>query len=401
MPITTLPPLALYIHTPWCVQKCPYCDFNSHTLKQSIPEREYIDRLLFDLESEMPSVWGRQLSSIFIGGGTPSLLSPESYDRLLSGIRALLPFYADIEITMEANPGTVEAEKFAGFFAAGINRISIGVQSFNDKYLSTLGRIHSANEAEKAFQIARNAGFKNINVDLMYALPQQTLDQAMQDLNQAIALQPEHISWYQLTLEPNTLFYNQPPTLPEDELICDMADAGIELLAQNDYQQYEVSAYSRGGNYRSQHNLNYWQFGDYLGIGAGAHGKITRADKNSITRISKRRSPKDYLNSEKPIIDRQRELTLDELPLEFMMNVMRLKQGVPQSLFFETTGLALNQISDVLRQVEQAGLISLKDQKIAPSEQGYRFVNETLAYFMPENFKHFSGLKNIKIKEIT
>ncbi len=400
MTITQLPPLSLYIHTPWCVQKCPYCDFNSHQLKHEIPEKEYIERLLFDLEQEMPQIWGRQLSSIFIGGGTPSLFSPQSYERLFSGIRALIPYFSDMEITMEANPGTVEADKFEGFYQAGINRISIGVQSFDNAFLTTLGRIHNGDEAKRAFDIARQAGFHNINLDLMYALPKQSLAQAIQDLNMAISLQPEHLSWYQLTLEPNTLFYHQPPPLPEDELICDMADAGIELLANNNYQQYEVSAYSKSGQHCSQHNLNYWQFGDYLGIGAGAHGKITRADEQTITRKSKRRNPRDYLDPNKSIIDTQKKIPQQELPLEFMMNAMRLKNGVEQSLFFETTGLLLNQIQPVLNKAVDQGLLELTENRIKPSAQGYRFINETLELFMPENFPQLETSKKIQFKSL-
>ncbi|WP_444995535.1 radical SAM family heme chaperone HemW [Aliikangiella sp. IMCC44359] len=400
MTITSLPPLSLYIHTPWCVQKCPYCDFNSHQLKTTIPEQEYIDRLLFDLEQELPEIWGRSLNSIFIGGGTPSLFSGKSYERLLSGIRALLPFHADMEITMEANPGTVEADKFNEFYQAGINRISIGVQSFNNQFLKVLGRIHDGSEASRAYQIAREAGFKNINLDLMYALPQQTVQQALNDLKMAIELAPEHLSWYQLTLEPNTLFYHQPPPLPDDELTCDMAEQGIELLTKHEYQQYEVSAYSSAGHYPSTHNLNYWQFGDYLGIGAGAHGKITRADTQTITRKSKKRNPKDYLDTNKAVIDKQQQILKEELPLEFMMNAMRLKDGVPTALFFQTTGLLISQIENALTEAEKQGLLTKDHDYIRPTEQGYRFLNELLTFFMPENIFINSNQDTIKIKRL-
>jgi len=401
MAITQLPPLSLYIHTPWCVQKCPYCDFNSHQLKKPIPEDDYIECLLRDLEQEMPSVWGRQLSSIFIGGGTPSLFSPQSFDRLFSGVRALLPFHADMEITMEANPGTVEAEKFKGFFDAGINRISIGVQSFDNHFLQSLGRIHDGDEALRAFEIARNAGFNNINLDLMYALPNQTIAQALDDLTIATQLAPEHLSWYQLTLEPNTLFYHQPPPLPDDEAVCDIAEQGLALLSSTGYQRYEVSAYSREGQFPSAHNLNYWQFGDYLGIGAGAHGKITRADNQTITRISKRRNPKDYLNPDKSFIDTSRQIPPAEFPLEFMMNAMRLKNGIDESLFFKTTGLLLGQIEPALAQAENAGFLERTESRLRPSPNGYQFLNELLECFMPENFSQLGSGEQIKIKNLS
>lgn len=400
MALTQLPPLGLYIHTPWCVQKCPYCDFNSHQVRNEIPEEEYIQRLLFDLEREMPNIWGRQLSSIFIGGGTPSLLSPRSFDTLLSGVRALLPFYADMEVTMEANPGTVEAEKFVGFRQAGINRISVGVQSFDDQFLHSLGRIHDGDEAQNAFQIARDAGFDNINLDLMYALPNQSVKEAMKDLSLAIELQPEHLSWYQLTLEPNTLFYAQPPQLPNDELLCDISEQGLALLQNSDYQRYEVSAFARAGQKPSQHNLNYWQFGDYLGIGAGAHGKVSRMDNQTITRKSKRRGPRDYLNPEITIVDNERAIPAQELPLEFMMNAMRLQDGVKASTFFETTGLLLSQIETALRKGESLELLDRSNDRIKPTEKGFNFVNELLEYFMPENFPELKDQPQIRITQI-
>jgi len=398
--ITQLPPLSLYIHVPWCVQKCPYCDFNSHQVKQNIPESEYIDRLLQDLESEIPLVWGRQLISIFIGGGTPSLFQPESYERLFSGIRALLPFNADIEITMEANPNSVESEKFKGFYDAGINRISIGVQSFQNDFLKSLGRVHNSDEAKKAFAIARNAGFNNINLDLMYALPNQSIEQALEDLQTAIDLQPEHLSWYQLTLEPNTLFYQQPPLLPDDDHIAEMASQGIQLLSKSGYQQYEISAYSRNGLKPSQHNLNYWNFGDYLGIGAGAHQKITRADEQTITRTSKRRHPKDYLNQQMDLIDNNKAIAMNELPLEFMMNALRLKEGFHPDLFFAHTGLLLGQIDPALKHAESLGLLEISKENIRASEQGYQFLNELLECFMPENLPKNLQVGDIKIKNL-
>ncbi len=401
MAITVLPPLSLYIHTPWCVQKCPYCDFNSHQQKeQNLPEKEYIDRLLFDLEQEMPDVWGRQLTSIFIGGGTPSLFSPESFDRLLSGVRALLPFQSDIEVTMEANPGTVEAEKFKGFFQAGINRISIGVQSFNDQHLKVLGRVHDSNEASKAFHIAREAGFKNINLDLMYALPKQNVKQAMADLQTAIDLKPEHLSWYQLTLEPNTLFYHQPPKLPNDDLLMDISDSGLSLLAENHYLRYEVSAFNRGGLYPSRHNLNYWNFGDYLGIGAGAHQKITRADTQTISRKSKLKNPKDYLNNNKKPTESFKVLEQQDLPLEFMLNALRLKDGFAEKLFFETTGLLIAQLEPQLLLAQKKKLIIREQGFIKPSELGYLYLNDLLEMFMADNLPLLSNQNKINIKSL-
>jgi len=401
MAITQLPPLSLYIHFPWCVQKCPYCDFNSHSVKNKIPETKYIDALLLDLEQELPKIWGRQLTSIFIGGGTPSLMNVESMDRLLSGIRARLPFLADTEVTMEANPGTVEADKFLGFYQAGINRISIGVQSFDDQFLSSLGRIHSSNEAVNAFEIARNAGFKNINLDLMYALPNQTISQAMDDLTIATKLKPEHLSWYQLTLEPNTAFHHRPPKLmPDDDLLADISEAGLDFLQQQNYQRYEISAFSFNGQHNSWHNTNYWQFGDYLGIGAGAHGKITRADTQQITRTSKYRSPKDFLDQQKPFIAQNKIIKPQELPIEFMMNAMRLKNGVEQGLFFQTTGLLLSQIQHAVKQCEQRGLLVKTNNQIKPTETGFKFLNDILSEFMEENFPKLSKQERIVIKEV-
>jgi len=401
MAITQLPPLSLYIHFPWCVQKCPYCDFNSHAIKQPIPEEEYIDALLFDLEQELPSVWGRSLTSIFIGGGTPSLMSSESMQKLLSGIRSLLPFI-DIETTMEANPGTVEAEKFNGFFEAGVNRISIGVQSFNNDFLSTLGRIHSSDEAVNAFKIARKAGFENINIDLMYALPNQSIQQAIGDLKIATELKPEHLSWYQLTLEPNTAFYHKPPAnMIADDLLADINDEGLKYLKDKNYHRYEVSAFSLSGENPAWHNTNYWQFGDYLGIGAGAHGKITRADNQQVIRTSKRRNPKDYLNKDKSFLDQTRVLQTQELPLEFMMNAMRLKNGIPEELFFQTTGLLISQLNQVLRKLVSRDLITHKDNIIKPTELGFRFLNDILSEFSAENFPNLDNSNKIDFRELT
>ncbi len=402
MAITELPPLSLYIHFPWCVQKCPYCDFNSHTVKQTIPEAEYIQALLTDLEQHLPAVWGRALTSIFIGGGTPSLMSVEAMEQLLSGIRARLPFLADTEVTMEANPGTVEADKFEGFFQAGVNRISIGVQSFNDVFLKTLGRIHQSDEARRAFEIARQAGFQNINIDLMYALPEQTIEQAISDLTIATSMQPEHLSWYQLTLEPNTAFYHTPPkNMADDDLLADIGEAGLQFLTDKGYHRYEVSAFSLNGKFPSWHNTNYWQFGDYLGIGAGAHGKITRADTQTIVRTSKRRSPKDYLNPDKAFIDNTRELAPQDLPLEFMMNAMRLKNGVAIDSFYPRTGILLKQIEPAIERCQARELAEISQGMLRPTANGFMFLNELISEFMPENFPELNIGQKITIKELS
>ena len=293
---TSLPPLSLYIHFPWCVQKCPYCDFNSHELKNSLDEKKYINALIDDLEQELPLFWGRSISSIIMGGGTPSLFSPESIDQLKSDLRARLTFSPDIEITLEANQDTVEFEKFKEFNTAGMNLLSIGIQSFSDDKLITLGRIHGRKEAIRADELAHDAGFSSFNLDLMYGLPNQSQQQAIDDIETAIALEPKHISHYQLTIEPNTFFHHQPPVTPDDDALWEMQLACQERLAKNDYAQYEISAYAMD-SFQSQHNLNYWQFGDYLGIGAGAHGKLTNAPEQTISRSWKVKQPKEYLNN--------------------------------------------------------------------------------------------------------
>ncbi|WP_223671096.1 radical SAM family heme chaperone HemW [Kangiella shandongensis] len=402
----TNPPLSLYIHVPWCVRKCPYCDFNSHAVKNvssdqqtefDLPEKEYVDRLLFDLEQELPKVWGRRLHSIFIGGGTPSLFRAESYDRLLSGIRALLPFEGDIEITMEANPGTFEAERFRGFRQAGINRLSIGVQSFNIKHLEKLGRIHDPEQAIAAAKFAHEAGFDSFNLDLMHGLPGQTLEQAMNDLQTAIQLQPHHISWYQLTLEPNTLFYQQPPQLPHDETLWDIQEAGQALLAEHGYEQYETSAYAKAPYLRAKHNLNYWQFGDYLGIGAGAHGKITRLDLGEIHRTTKKRHPKDYLQADWQSVAQQSVIPTHELPFEFMLNALRLLDGVPSQYFSQRTGIALSAIQPLIQQAVNDNLLDDSKQRLKPTEKGALFLNELLQRFIssPVVDNHQIDIKSI------
>lgn len=386
---TSNPPLSLYIHLPWCIKKCPYCDFNSHaTDKDALPETTYIDALISDLESELPRIWGRPIASIFIGGGTPSLFSAEAIDRLMAALRSRLTFYHNTEVTMEANPGSAEAERFKAYRESGINRLSIGVQSFDDKKLKSLGRVHNSAEAINAVAMAKAAGFEEINIDLMFGLPEQSITEAMSDLQMAIQQQPTHISWYQLTLEPNTVFYSRPPVLPDDDLLWTMQEQGQACLSDNGFNQYEISAYAKtssaGVNHQCRHNLNYWQFGDYLGIGAGAHGKLTHVAHGKIERYARHRIPQRYL--EKVVagsaITEARILHRDELPLEFMMNALRLNDGFHPSLYFEHTGLPLNQIQKQLEQAEASSLLEWSIDKIKPTENGQRYLNDLLEIFM-------------------
>lgn len=376
-----LPPLALYVHIPWCVQKCPYCDFNSHALKQGLPETAYIDALLEDLEADLFRVPGRELSSIFIGGGTPSLLSAEAIARLLAGIRSRIPFADDIEITMEANPGTVEAGRFAGFQAAGINRISIGVQSFDPAQLQKLGRIHDPAQASSAAHQAAGLGLRSFNLDLMHGLPGQTLEQALDDLRQAIALAPPHLSWYQLTIEPNTAFGARPPQLPEDETLWDIQEQGHALLLAAGYRQYEISAYAKPG-FECQHNLNYWRFGDYLGIGCGAHGKLTDAATGVIQRTVKIKHPKGYLDPARAYLDECWTVNADELPFEYFMNRFRLFEAVPKHEFSQRTGL--DEASQAARLQEAMACELLLDggDHWQVTELGHRYLNKLLQLFM-------------------
>ena len=378
----TLPPLSLYIHVPWCIRKCPYCDFNSHKATGPLPEQEYIHALLSDLSNELPLVQGRELHSIFIGGGTPSLLNPSAYKLLFAGIKQQVSFSSDIEITMEANPGTFEQERFNGFREVGINRLSIGVQSFHDVCLKELGRIHSGSEAIRAVSMARKAGFDNINLDLMHGLPKQSESMAMSDLQQAIDLAPNHLSWYQLTIEPNTVFWNKEPTLPEDDTLWAIQEQGQALLAKHGFEQYEISAYSQHG-FQSRHNLNYWQFGDFIGIGAGAHGKLTNLSNGSISRNWKTRQPSAYLEAAKnqTFLAGCRELEADELPLEFMMNALRLQLGVPTDIYEQRTGLELPEIQPTLEKLKKLELLENTVSRIQPSERGSLFLNELLEYF--------------------
>ena len=379
------PELGLYIHLPWCEKKCPYCDFNSHQT-DSIPEQAYIAALLNDLEQDLPLIWGRRIDSIFIGGGTPSLFSATAIEQLFSGLRSLLNFAPAIEITMESNPGSADAKNYLGYHEAGVNRLSIGVQSFNDQNLQTLGRVHNGAQAESAFAIARRAGFDNINLDLMFGLPAQSLAAAIADLEQAIALGPEHISLYQLTLEPNTLFHHQPPAnMPDDDLCWEQQTACQSLLAKHGYRQYEVSAYCLD-KHESKHNLNYWRFGDYLGIGAGAHGKITLGGENRVLRRVRQRQPRAYLErAGRDSISSETVLGDEDLLFEFMLNALRLKHGFETSLFHDNTGLSLNLLLPGLELARDKGLIEFNGAKIVPTELGFCHLNDLQVLFLQPN----------------
>ncbi|EJO91859.1 HemN family oxidoreductase [Ectopseudomonas mendocina DLHK] len=376
-----LPPLALYIHIPWCVRKCPYCDFNSHAAGPTLPEEEYVDALLADLDADLRHVHGRPLTSIFFGGGTPSLFSDRALGRLLEGVERRVAFAPDIEITLEANPGTFEQAKFKGYRALGINRLSIGVQSFQEAKLKALGRIHDGNEAVRAADMARAAGFDNFNLDLMHGLPEQSIEDALFDLRTAISQGPTHLSWYQLTMEPNTVFWSQPPVLPEDDLLWDIQEAGQALLAAEGYAQYEVSAYAQTGK-QARHNLNYWTFGDFLGIGAGAHAKLSAPD-GRILRSWKTRLPKDYLDPAKVFQAGERVLGADELPFEFLMNVLRLTDGVPARLFSERTGLPLASLDAARAEAEGRKLLRAEPERLCATAEGQLFLNDLLQHFLP------------------
>ncbi|BFM18564.1 radical SAM family heme chaperone HemW [Maricurvus nonylphenolicus] len=377
----SLPPLSLYVHIPWCVRKCPYCDFNSHVAGKELPEAEYLAALEADLQQELAYVQGRKLHSIFMGGGTPSIFSAQAIGQILTMAEKQIGFESDIEITLEANPGTFEQEKFSGYRQAGINRLSIGIQSFNDDHLQRLGRIHSHNEAVNAVAMARQAGFDNFNLDLMHGLPNQTAQQALADLQQAIDLQPEHISWYQLTIEPNTEFYSRPPTLPIDDELANIQDQGHQLLQDNGYAQYEISAYAKPQR-QSRHNRNYWQFGDYLGIGAGAHGKVTLLEPQTMLRRQKTRLPQHYLDNNRDFCSASNPIPGDELALEFMMNGLRLINGVSTDLFSATTGLDLEVIREPVERLQQQGLLRSKEGLLATTREGNRYLNSVLQAFV-------------------
>ncbi|WP_288984713.1 radical SAM family heme chaperone HemW [uncultured Pseudoalteromonas sp.] len=376
-----LPPLSLYVHVPWCVQKCPYCDFNSHGQKGDIPETEYVQHLIDDLKADLHLVQGRKIHSIFIGGGTPSLLTGAAYTRLLKEVDSLIGLSDNCEITLEANPGTVEIGRFKDYVKAGINRISIGVQSMQNDKLKALGRIHGADEASYAAQQANEAGLNSFNLDLMHGLPGQSLDDALSDLKQIIALNPPHISWYQLTIEPNTQFASKPPTLPQDETLWDIQEQGQALLAQAGYQQYEISGYAKPG-YQCQHNLNYWRFGDYLGIGCGAHGKVTDAKTGVITRTEKVKHPRGYMDIIKPYLYKSWQVEQDDLAFEFFMNRFRLIEPCPINDFNALTQQPLQSQQHALDKAINAGLLTKTDSHWHVTLQGQRFLNDLLALFV-------------------
>lgn len=376
-----LPPLALYIHIPWCIRKCPYCDFNSHEQRGALPEMQYVDALLADVEFALPSIWGRRVVSVFFGGGTPSLFSATAIDRLLAGIRARVSLAPDAEVTLEANPGTFERAKFAGFKAAGVNRLSLGVQSFNPAHLCALGRVHDEWEARAAASAALEI-FGNVNLDIMYALPGQTPDDARADAAATLAFSPPHLSFYHLTIEPNTLFYRYPPPLPDDDTAANIEDAIEDSLVNAGYRHYETSAFSRPGH-ECRHNLNYWQFGDYLGIGAGAHSKLSFPER--IVRQVRHRQPQQYLEAMArgaPLAD-QREVSRADVGFEFMLNALRLTDGFPVSLFAERTGYAFALVQRDLDEGARRGLLERDHNRIRPTPLGRRFLNDLQALFLP------------------
>jgi putative oxygen-independent coproporphyrinogen III oxidase len=379
-----LPPLSLYIHIPWCVHKCPYCDFNSHAQKDTLPEDAYIDRLLDDLTCDLPYVQQRPLTSIFIGGGTPSLFSAEGIQRLLQGVAERIPFTPDIEITMEANPGTVEAGRFAAYHQAGVTRISIGVQSFNSDKLQRLGRIHDSEQAIRAARQAHTVPLRSFNLDLMHGLPNQSVDEALADIAQAIELSPPHLSWYQLTIEPNTAFGSQPPRLPEEDILWDIQDQGHQLLSAAGYRHYEISAYAKPG-FECRHNLNYWKFGDYLGIGCGAHGKITLPDEQRIIRMAKKKHPRGYLDPAVAFLEQLRDVTTAELPFEYFMNRMRLYEPIPKQEFTAYTGLTVASVEPLLQKAYADGLLISDDHSWTVTELGHRFLNTLLTQLIEED----------------
>jgi oxygen-independent coproporphyrinogen-3 oxidase len=378
--LSALPPLSLYVHWPWCVRKCPYCDFNSHEAKGELPEQAYLDALRLDLEQSLPLIWGRKIHTVFIGGGTPSLMSAAGLDRLISDLRTLLPLELDAEITMEANPGTFEAERFKSYRESGINRLSIGIQSFNPAHLKALGRIHDGDEALRAVEIAKNT-FENFNLDLMYALPSQTLEEARRDLETALSFAPPHLSLYHLTMEPNTVFAKYPPALPDDDLSADMQDMIAEVTGANGYEHYEVSAYAQPGR-RARHNLNYWKFGDYLGIGAGAHSKLSFPHR--VLRQARFKQPASFIEAAKRgnPVQEEHEIGRADMGFEFMLNALRLTGGFDPNLFGERTGMNISAIAKALGEAEAKGLIYRDHKLIKPTELGQRFLNDLQEMFL-------------------
>lgn len=376
------PPLSLYIHIPWCVQKCPYCDFNSHGLKSDLPEKEYVAHLLDDLAIDAKRIGDRPVETIFIGGGTPSLFSSEAMADILKGVKQRVNLSDTAEITMEANPGTVEAGKFAGFYQAGVNRISVGIQSFQPKHLKVLGRIHNESQAENAVKQAHSAGLPTFNLDLMHGLPEQSVENAMADLKQGIELNPYHLSWYQLTIEPNTPFYSKPPELPDDDILWEIQEKGHSLLERAGYHQYEISGYAKAGH-QCRHNLNYWRFGDYLGIGCGAHGKITDAANGTIHRTVKVKHPRGYMEMSRPYSDTQTLVSADDLPFEFFMNRFRLVEPCPMSDFSDFTGTELtDDVKRALSDAHHQGLLSISDSHWQVTAKGRRYLNSLLSCFV-------------------
>ena len=376
-----LPPLSLYVHIPWCIRKCPYCDFNSHEAGGEIPEARYVEALIADLEFALPSIWGRRFSSVFFGGGTPSLFSADAIDRILAAVRARVPLAPDAEVTLEANPGTFEQAKFAGFRSAGVNRLSLGVQSFNPVHLAALGRVHDEREA-RAAAVAALEIFGNVNLDLMYALPEQTLAEAQADVTAALALSPPHLSFYHLTIEPNTLFHRHPPPVPDEDSAADIADAVEAALADAGYGRYETSAFAKPGR-ECRHNLNYWRFGDYLGIGAGAHSKLSFPER--VVRQVRWKQPQQYLERiahGEPLLE-EREIARDEIGFEFMLNALRLSAGVPLALFSERTGFPPAIVGKALDDAERRGLLARDHERVTPTALGQRFLNDLQALFLP------------------
>jgi len=380
--LAALPPLTLYIHVPWCLKKCPYCDFNSHEARGEVPEARYVDAVVADLEAAVPRVWGRRVHAVFFGGGTPSLFSARSIDRLLTAARTLLPVEADAEITLEANPGTFEQSKFRDFRGCGVTRLSVGIQSFDARHLAAIGRVHDAVEAWRAAEIAL-ATFENVNLDLMYALPGQSREEALSDIRAAVSFGPAHLSAYHLTLEPNTYFHRYPPPLPDDDAAAAMQEAIEDALGAAGYENYETSAFARPGR-RCRHNLNYWRFGDYLGVGAGAHSKISFADR--VTREARHRQPKAYQDHALAgnAVEEAHDVGPDDIAFEFMMNALRLAEGFPVALFAERTGLALAAVEGPLARAEAAGLVLRDALAIRPTPRGRRFLNDLLGLFLPE-----------------
>lgn len=376
-----LPPLSLYIHIPWCIEKCPYCDFNSHKLRGDIPEQAYLEALVEDFNTDLVYAQGRELDTIFIGGGTPSLISAQGIGWLLSKIKDKISFKKDIEITLEANPGAIENSKIAEFYRVGISRFSFGVQSFQQQKLTRLGRIHGVEEAKSAAIQARQSGVKTFNLDLMHGLPEQSIEDAMFDLQTAIDLQPTHLSWYQLTIEPNTQYFSHPPKLPEDELLWEIQKAGVKLLAANGYQQYEISGYSKAG-FECQHNLNYWSFSDYIGIGCGAHGKLTLPLENKIIRTTKIKHPKGYLDNNRPFLDDSLAVEKADLAFEYMINRLRLFAPIPFKEFEAYTGLSITTITQPIQQAIDKKLLIKKSDHWLMTDLGHRYLNELLQLFI-------------------